>query len=126
GDPLSGQGSLVAPTFAGGVLYAGGGNTTDGGVGSVVALDPLTGAVKWRQQTPGFVFAGMPLVGDVLAVSSVAQDNTHSWLQLLRASDGAVLEQFDADGPTYAAPTIGRGLVLRYTYPGLVQAFRIP
>jgi hypothetical protein len=60
-DPLQGQGSLVAPTFANGLLYAAGGATADG-----------------------------------------------------------------APGPTYAAPSVGRGLILWYPYSGQLRALAIP
>lgn len=125
-DPLSGQGSLVAPTFANGTLYAGGGTSPDGGVGSVVALDPLTGAPKWKHVTPGFVFAGMPAVGDILVVVSVKDDNTQSFLEVLDATNGAVLKSFAASGPTYGAPVVGRSKIVWYSYPGIIRAYSIP
>ncbi|MBF5042315.1 PQQ-binding-like beta-propeller repeat protein [Aggregicoccus sp. 17bor-14] len=126
GDPLAGLGSLVAPTFARGTLYAAGGRTEDGAEGSVLALDPATGAVRWRHTPPGFVMAGMPLVGDVLVVESTTPDSTHSSLELLDASSGEALARFDSAGPTYAAPTVSEGLVLWLSFEGTLRAYRIP
>jgi len=125
-DPLRGQGSLVAPTFAHGLLYAAGGITPQGEPGSVVALEPGDGALRWKHVTPGFVFAGMPVVGDVLVVVSNAQDNSRSWLELLDARTGTVLKTFETSGPTYGAPTVGRGLILWYPFSGQLRAFTLP
>lgn len=125
-DPLQGQGSLVAPTFAHGWLYAAGGTTSAGEPGSVVALEPGTGEVHWTHVAPGYVFAGMPALGDVLLVVSNAADGSKSWLELLNARTGAMLKRFELEGPTYAAPTVGRGLILVYPYSGQLRAFSIP
>ena len=125
-DPLKGQGSLVAPTFAHGLLYAAGGTTPSGDPGAVVALDPLTGALRWKHITPGFVFAGMPALGDVLVVVSNSLDGSKSWLELLDASTGAQLKQFETSGPTYGAPSVGRGLILWYPFSGQLRALAIP
>jgi outer membrane protein assembly factor BamB len=125
-DPLRGQGSLVAPTFAHGLLHAAGGTTLEGQPGSVVALDPLEGTLRWKYTPPGYVFAGMPALGDVLVVVSNASDNSRSWLELLDARTGDRLNRFETSGPTYAAPSIGRGLILWYPYSGQLRAFSIP
>lgn len=125
GDPLQGKGSLVAPTFANGLLYAAGGTTPTGEPGSVVALDPLTGALRWKHTPPGFVFAGVPAVGDVLVVVSNAPDNSKSWLELLDARTGAPIKSFENSGPTYGAPAVGRGLILWYPYSGQLRAIAL-
>ena len=125
-DPLQGQGSLVAPGFAHGLLYVAGGTTPEGEPGSVVALDPGTGAVRWKHTTPGYVFAGMPVLGEVLVVVSNAADSSKSWLELLEARTGESLKRFELTGPTYGAPTVGKGLILVYPYSGQLRAFSIP
>ena len=125
-DPLQGEGSLVAPTFAHGLLYAAGGRTPGGESGSVVALDPGDGTPRWKHTPPGFVFAGMPVLGDVLGVVSTALDGSRSWLELLDARTGALLKRFELAGPTYAAPSVGRGLILVYPFSGQLRAFAIP
>jgi outer membrane protein assembly factor BamB len=125
-DPLKGQGSLVAPTFANGLLYAAGGVTPEGEPGAVVALDPLTGALRWKHKTPGFVFAGMPALGEVLVVVSNSLDGKKSWLELLDARTGGLLKQFETTGPTYGAPSVGRGLILWYPFSGQLRALAIP
>ena len=89
-------------------------------------MDPATGAVRWRHTPPGYVMAGMPLVGDVLVVESTAPDASRSSLELLEAATGEVLTRFDSPSPTYAAPTVSGGLVLWLDFSGTLRAYRIP
>jgi outer membrane protein assembly factor BamB len=126
GNPVAGEGSLVAPTFTHGMLIGAGGETPQGEPGSVVAFDPGTGALKWRHVTPGFVLAAMPAVGDILIVVSNASDFSWSKLELLDLNDGTVVKAFDAQGATLGAPSVGRGLILWYHYSGELHALRIP
>lgn len=126
GDPLAGEGSLVAPSFGRGTLYAAGGRTEAGAEGSVLALDPATGDVRWTHTPPGYVMAGMPLVGDVLVVESTAPDGSRSSLELLEAETGAPLARFDSSSATYGAPTVSEGLVLWLDFAGTLRAYRIP
>jgi outer membrane protein assembly factor BamB len=121
GDPTSGFGSLVSPTFAHGLLYAAGGRTTAGEPGAVFAFDPATGSVQWKHATPGYVLAAMPAVGDILIVESSAPDNQTSWLELLDARTGSSLRRFAQDPSfpggagrvaTMAAPSVGHGFIL--------------
>lgn len=125
GDPMQGFGSLVAPTFTHGQLYAAGGRTPDGAPGSVVAFDPGTGEVLWRHTPPGYVMAAMPAVGDVLVVASNANGNSGSTLELLDLDSGEVLAHFASDSPTYGAPAIGRGLILWSTFDGTLRALQL-
>ncbi len=126
GDPMMGEGSIVSPTFAGGTLFASGGRTPHGEPGSVVALDPGTGAVKWKHVTPGFVIAATPAVGDILVVASSRVDYSESTLELLDLGSGNVVKAFTAPSASLAAPSVGRGLVLWLLFPGQLRAYRIP
>jgi len=112
GDPAAGFGSIVSPTFTHGMLYAAGGKTTAGEPGSVVAFDPLTGAVRFRHATPGYVIAAMPSVGDLLVVESSSPDNQRGWLEILDARDLTLLRRFDGPNATFAAPSMGHGRIL--------------
>ena len=94
------------------MLYAAGGRTPAGHPGSVVALDPLTGAVRFRHVTPGYVIAAMPSVGDLLVVESSTPDNQRGWLEILDARDLTLLKRFDGPNATFASPSIGHGLIL--------------
>jgi outer membrane protein assembly factor BamB len=126
GDPSAGFGSIVSPTFANGLLYAAGGRTPSGDPGSVVAFDPTTGAVAWKHVTPGYVIAAMPAVGDLLVVESTSTDNQRSWLDVLDAHSGALLRQFAHNNATYAAPSVGRGLVLWVDAFGVLTVLASP
>lgn len=126
GDPVLGWGSIVSPTFAEGVLYAAGGRTPLGEPGSVVALDPATGALKWKHATPGYVIAPMPAVGDVLFVESTRADFTASTLEVLDAATGAVVRSFPGATASFAAPSVGRGLLIWADANGHATAFAVP
>ena len=54
----------------------------------------------------------MALSGEILAVESSATDGTSSTLEVLDAATGAVVRSFPGAIATFAAPSIGRGLVL--------------
>ena len=123
GDPAAGFGSIVSPTFTHGMLYAAGGRTPAGHPGSVVALDPLTGAVRFRHVTPGYVIAAMPSVGDLLVVESSTPDNQRGWLEILDARDLTLLKRFDGPNATFASPSIGHGLILWMDSVGRLTAF---
>src|SRR5712671_1477568 len=112
GDPTQGFGSIVSPTFTHGMLYAAGGRTPAGDPGSVVAFDPLTGAARFRHVPPGYVIAAMPSVGDLLVVESSSPDNQRGWLEILDARDLTLLKRFDGPNATFAAPSMGHGVIL--------------
>jgi outer membrane protein assembly factor BamB len=112
GDPSAGFGSISTPVAAGGFLIAAGGRTPDGQVGSVVAFNPATGAIAWRHTPPGYVIAPPAAAGEILAVESSAPDGTSSVLEILNLATGAVIARFSRPIATYAAPSIGHGLVI--------------
>src|ERR1700738_3034546 len=126
GGPDKGRGSIVAPTFANGTLYAAGGETPAGEPGTVLALDPGTGRLLWKHVPPGYVIAGMPAVGDVLVVPVTASDNSSHTLEILEASSGAVLAQYAGPHALWAAPTVGHGLIIFTDTVGHVTALQIP
>jgi outer membrane protein assembly factor BamB len=127
GDPIGGFGSIVSPTFANGLLYAAGGRTPANEPGSVVAFDPASGTVAWKHVTPGYVVAAMPVVGEVLVVeSSAAPQNDSSTLEVLDVRNGQSLRQFPRATATYAAPSVGRGLILWTDALGHATALTVP
>ena len=122
----AGWGTLSTPTFAHGTLYAAGGHTPQGEVGSVVAFEPGTGAVKWKHVTPGYVLTSMPAVGDVLLVESSSPDNSQSWLEVLDQATGTQLKIFNSPMATYAAPSVGHGMIIWSDAVGHVTALVVP
>ena len=122
GDPLLGFGSIVSPAYANGLLYAAGGLTPGGDNGSVVALDPATGAVRFEHATPGYVIAAMALVGDVLFVASNTNRGRSSTLEILDARTGVLLRTFTQPSATVAAPSVSGGTILWVTFQGHLTA----
>ena len=123
GDTLMGFGTIVSPVFANGTLYVGGGRTPDGHAGSVVALDPLSGALRFTHVTPGFVLGAMAAAGDVLLVTSNAANSMSSTLEVLDARSGAVLKTFTRPSATFAGVSVSRGgLVLWADFDGHLSA----
>ncbi|HEY2027946.1 MAG TPA: PQQ-binding-like beta-propeller repeat protein [Myxococcales bacterium] len=126
GDPTVGFGSISSPTVANGLLIAAGGRTPEGDPGSVVAFDPATGAVVWKHLTPGFVIAPVAAAGAVAVVESSAPDATKSTLELLDLSTGAAVARFDRPIGTFAAPSVGHGLIVWTDAFGHVTALSMP
>jgi outer membrane protein assembly factor BamB len=114
GDATAGWGSLSTPAFAHGRLYAAGGRTPEGELGSVVAFDPATGALLWQKKhfTPGYVLGPLAVAGEIIAVASSALDGNSSTLEILDAATGAVLRSFPGAVATWGAPSIGHGLIV--------------
>ena len=80
----------------------------------------------WEHETPGYVLAAMPAVGDILVVESSAPDNSASWLEVLDARTGAMLRRFPGPIATMAAPSVARGLILWSDALGRVTALASP
>ena len=112
GDASAGWGSISTPAFAYGKLYAAGGKTPQGEPGSLIAFDPATGAIAWKHVTPGYVIAPVAVAGEILAVESSAVDGTSSTLEVIDVTSGAVVRSFPGAVATYAAPSIGHGLIV--------------
>jgi outer membrane protein assembly factor BamB len=126
GDPTVGFGSISSPTVANGLLIAAGGRTPQGDPGSVVAFNPATGAVVWKHLTPGFVIAPVAAAGAVGVVESSAPDGTSSTLELLDLATGATVARFESQIATFAAPSVGHGLVVWTDAFGHVTALSLP
>ena len=128
GDPTAGFGSIVSPTFAHGTLFAAGGRTPGGDVGSVVALDPATGALKWSAPhvTAGYVMTAMAAVGDVLIVESNSGGHAISSLEILDQATGAQLKRIDGTVAAYGAPSVGHGMVVWIDAAGHAQGLVAP
>ncbi|MFT3913078.1 MAG: PQQ-binding-like beta-propeller repeat protein [Anaeromyxobacteraceae bacterium] len=124
GDPLAGFGSIVPPAFSGGLLFLGGGRTPGGDPGSVVAVDPGTGDVRWTRALPGPVLQPAVAAGGVLAVVTTWFDDRGSTLQLLDAGTGEPLKAFTSGAPSLAPPTWAGGALYWATMDGVVHALR--
>lgn len=112
GDPTGGWGSISTPAFARGMLFAAGGQTPQGEAGSVIAFEPATGKVIWKHPTPGYVIAPVAIAGEILVVESSAVDGTSSTLEVIDVTSGSAVTSFHSGVATFAAPSIGHGLLL--------------
>jgi outer membrane protein assembly factor BamB len=126
GGANNGRGSIVAPSFANGVLYAAGGQTPAGESGSVIAFDPGTGNVLWKHVPPGYVLPGMPTIGNILVVAVTAVGNGSSTLEILDVATGKVLRSFPSTAMLWAAPAVGRGLIVYTNTNGHLTALAVP
>ena len=126
GGPTADRGSLVAPSFAEGVLYGAGGKTPQGEIGSIVAFDPGTGAVLWKHVTPGYVLPGMPILGNVLIAAATAVANTSATIELLDRTTGAVIRDFPVSAAVWGAPSAGDGMLLYTDIHGHLNALVAP
>lgn len=111
----------AAAAFDGHHLYMGGPGTTIGGTtyrGSVVRLNPATGAIGWQTGLPNGVLTSPSINGSgVVGVGTYDNTTTPNETYLLSASTGAILRTLDpgfdfaqsafADGWLYTASNTG-------------------
>ncbi len=120
-SPEDGDGSISSASYASGVVYIGGGNTTIGGTsyaGSMRAVDPTTGNYLWEHGAPGYVLSASAVVNGMVV------DGAGSTLEVLNAGNGQVLYS-DATASTnhiYAEPTVAEGMIFFSTSDGVVHA----
>jgi outer membrane protein assembly factor BamB len=111
----------VAPVAYGdGLLFAGGANTTIDGAnysGSIRALYPSNGTVKWVLSEPGDVLGAPAYANGLLAVAG------GDVLRVLDASTGAILWKYTGSEPFESAPAIARGIIYVGSTNGKVYAF---
>ncbi len=106
--------------FGNGQLYFASGNVTVNGTkygGSVSALDPFTGAYKWRHYTPQAILPALAYVNGLVIAGS------GSTLDVLNASTGAQLYQYTTGGQLYGHPSVANGQIFEGSTDGYVYAF---
>jgi outer membrane protein assembly factor BamB len=124
-DPLGGPGPRATPTLARGGLYI------TGATGTFLRLDPLTGAVVWKQdlttvaqrKAPMWGFAGSPLVTGGLAIVYAGGPGDKGLLAFDAAS-GALRWSAASACDSYSSPQLNaildEQLVLILTNDGLL------
>jgi outer membrane protein assembly factor BamB len=122
--PNCGAGTVSTGTFDGKrVFFAGGRQKVRGRDwrGSVRALDPATGRVRWSRGLHGAVLGGLVLRGGKLFVAA------ESALYVLRARDGTILhENRFPDDLLWGTPLVDARRVIVGTLNGKLRAFRLP
>ncbi len=118
GCPQCASGDSASSAFDGTTLYVGG-DTTNGCEGTVNALNPATGAVKWQHCfTDGFVLGGV--TGTSGGVVAVGEGNN---IAVLSAATGASLFTYSGGtGPFWGPPSIANGTLYEGDMAGNLYA----
>lgn len=140
-DQLASPGgwSIAPATFDGTTLYlpAGVGSAN----GSVNAVDPGNGTVRWTHNTPGTPLAGLTTVNGLLVDASnfvglkggvYYNSNGTGTLEVLNATNGRLLYRYDANESINDEPVVAQGRIIVGTgnqspsTPGYLMAFGVP
>jgi len=119
-SPQYGTSMISTGAFGNGQLYFASGVVTVNGTkygGSVSALDPFTGAYKWRHYTPSAIVPALAYVNGLVIAGS------GSTLDVLNASTGAQLYQYTTGGQLYGHPSVANGQIFEGSTDGYVYAF---
>ena len=121
--PQDGDGTLSTAAFDGVRLYVGGGNppqSSDPYVhGTVVAVDPASGTVLWRQGFPG------PVIAPISTVNGVVFAAGGNLVEAIDASNGKILWSYRTDTAIYGGIAIADGTIFVGDLSGKLYAFRI-
>ena len=119
--PQCGEGAISSSAYAYNTLYVAAGYISLGQAqkfpGSVTALDPTTGVVKWMHPTSGWVLPALTVANGLVVAG--AEDTA----EVLNASTGDLLWEYATDGTIYAPPTIAGGVLYVASTDGYVYAF---
>jgi len=122
--PDCGDGSISPSAWDGTTLYVAGGQTTIRGnscKGSLRALNPSTGAIKWQD-----CFHDGPVLGAVSLVPGVAVAGEGNRLVLVATSDGHSLYSYadtHSGSNFYGAASILNGVLYIGNFDGILYAF---
>ncbi|GAC1343929.1 MAG: hypothetical protein NVSMB23_18280 [Myxococcales bacterium] len=123
-SPDIGESTIVSAASANGMLFVGGGKTTDGFPGAIAALDPATGKALWTMHPNGFVLPALTAVGDVVVAGVTHADGKTGELLVLSQRTGAVLFTQPMAGRVFAEPTWANGRLYVVDDRGTVLALR--
>jgi outer membrane protein assembly factor BamB len=118
--PQCGEGAISSSAYAYDTVYVAAGYFSVGQVqkfpGTVTALDPSTGAIKWLHPTSGWVIPALAVANSL--VVAAAQDT----IEVINAATGELLWEYATEGVIYAAPTIAGGTLYVASTDGYVYA----
>ena len=120
--PQCGDGSASSSTFANGVLYVSGGNTTINGVGYpgfVRALDPATGNILWEHGTIG------PVVAAITYDNGMIIDGAGTTVEVLDATTGTSLYSYQTGQLIYGPASVSGGIIVMGSVDTNIYAFTI-
>ncbi|MEO5951849.1 MAG: PQQ-binding-like beta-propeller repeat protein, partial [Chloroflexia bacterium] len=119
--PQCGEGSISTSAFAYNTVYVAAGyfslGQADKVPGTVTALDPTTGGIKWMHPTSGWVIPALAVANGL--VFAAAEDT----IEVLDAATGQLVWEYATEGAIYAAPTIAGGIIYIASTDGYLYAF---
>ena len=119
--PQCGEGAISSSAYAYGTIYVGAGYLSIGTIqkfpGTVTALDPSTGQVKWQHPTSGWVIPAIAVANGL--VFAAAQDT----VEVINAATGALVWEYSTEGTIYSAPTVAGGILYVASTDGNIYAF---
>ncbi len=115
-NQAAGDFALAPAAFDGTTLFVGGGfarlaNGTNVS-GTLRAIDPATGSLRWTQPTDGIVRAGLAGAPGLIVDAADRPDNAAATLEVRAATNGTVLLRFPVNGTINGPPTVSDGVVL--------------
>ncbi len=121
--PQCGDGSASSAAFGNNTLFLAGGNSVINGQGykgSVSALDPATGNLKWQHGATGQVIPALAYSNGLVF------DDAGATFEVLDAATGTRLYSYTTGNLLYAAPSISNGQVFTGGTDNNVYAFGLP
>lgn len=118
----NGDGTVSSVAFDGTTIYAAGGNTTINATsvrGSVRALDPATGAIKWEHAAAATVLPALAYANGLIV------DGTGNHVEVLDASNGNLLASFATGSVLYGPPSVSNGFIYEGSTDHSVYAFTV-
>ncbi len=119
--PNCGQGSISTSAWDGSTLFAAGGNTTIHGVscaGSVAALNPSTGGIRWQDCLPDG-----PVLGALSAAPGIVAVAEGDKILVVSATSGQTLFSYTTLSTIYGSPSIANGVLYVGDNSGTLYAF---
>jgi outer membrane protein assembly factor BamB len=112
--------NISSAAFGRGVLYVAGSHGTRDGIaykGSIRALNPTNGAVRWFSSTPGSVWPALTYVNGLII------DGAGKTLEVRDADSGQVLFSYKTKGSLYGPASVADGQIFTGSTDGYAYAF---
>lgn len=119
--PQCGEGAISSSAYAYDTLYVAAGYVSLGQVqkfaGSVRALEPTTGTIKWLHPTSSWIIPAIAVANGLVVAAS------EDTIEVVNAATGVLLWEYATEAPIYAPPTIAGGTLYIASTDGYVYAF---
>jgi polyvinyl alcohol dehydrogenase (cytochrome) len=121
--PECGVGPIAPSAWDGQSLYVAGDNTTINGVncaGSVAALNPVTGGIRWQR-----CLADGPVLGAVASAPGVVAVAEGNQMLVVSATSGQTLFAYTTHAAIWSGPSIANGVLYIGDNSGTLYAFSV-